>query len=115
MKTFILGSAKYKNPKTKQFESLPCLKGDKGEKGDKGDVGESSYQIAKRLGTFTGTEEEWNDYIKTEREKAIEDIRKAGEDLTNSLPADYVKMTEDVTSLKEEITELKRRIEVLES
>ena len=33
MKTFILGSAKYKNPKTKQFESLPCLKGDKGEKG----------------------------------------------------------------------------------
>ena len=39
MKTFILGSAKYKNPKTKQFESLPCLKGDKGEKGDKGDVG----------------------------------------------------------------------------
>lgn len=39
MKTFILGSAKYKNPKTKQFEPLPCLKGDKGEKGDKGDVG----------------------------------------------------------------------------
>ena len=49
MKTFNLGSAKYKNPKTKNFESLPCLKGDKGEKGDKGDVGESSYQIAKRL------------------------------------------------------------------
>ena len=77
MKTFILGSAKYKNPKTKQFESLPCLKGDKGEKGDKGDVGlkgdkgekgdkgdvgESSYQIAKRLGTFTGTEEEYNNH-----------------------------------------------------
>ena len=75
MKTFILGSAKYKNPKTQQFESLPCLKGDKGEKGDKGDVGlkgdkgekgdkgdvgESSYQIAVRLGTFSGSEAEWN-------------------------------------------------------
>ena len=75
MKTFILGSAKYKNPKTKQFEPLPCLKGDKGEKGDKGDVGlkgdkgekgdkgdvgESSYQIAVRLGTFSGSEAEWN-------------------------------------------------------
>ena len=34
MKTFILGSAKYKNPKTQQFESLPCLKGDKGESGN---------------------------------------------------------------------------------
>ena len=103
MKTFILGSAKYKNPKTKQFNPIAGL------------IGESAYQTAVRLGTFNGTEEEWNDYIKTEREKAIEDIRKAGEDLTNSLPADYVKMTEDVTSLKEEITELKRRIEVLES
>lgn len=36
--------------------------------------------------------------------KAIEDIRKAGEDLTKSLPADYVKMTEDVTSLKEDLS-----------
>ena len=60
MKTFILGSAKYKNPKTQQFESLPCLKGDKGEKGDKGDVGESAYQTAVRLGTFSGSEAEWN-------------------------------------------------------
>ena len=117
MKTFNLGSAKYKNPKTKNFESLPCLKGDKGEKGDKGDVGlkgdkgekgdkgdvglkgdkgekgdkgdvgESSYQIAKRLGTFTGTEAEWNNYIKIERDAALESIRKAGEDLSTYVSA----------------------------
>ena len=36
------------------------LKGDKGEKGDKGDVGESAYQTAVRLGTFSGSEAEWN-------------------------------------------------------
>ena len=98
-----LGSAKIRDPKTKQFNPIAGL------------IGESAYQTAVRLGTFSGTEKEWNDYIKTEREKALEDIRKAGEDVKKSLPEDYVKMTEDVTSLKEEITELKRRIEVLES
>ena len=102
MKTINLGSAKYKNPKTKNFESLPCLKGDKGEKGDKGDVGlkgdkgekgdkgdvgESSYQIAKRLGTFTGTEEEYNNWVNTTRDAALESIRKAGEDLSTYVSA----------------------------
>lgn len=85
-----LGSAKIRDPKTKQFNPIAGL------------IGESAYQTAIRLGTFSGTEKEWNDYIKTEREKALEDIRKAGEDLTKSLPADYVKMTEDVASLKED-------------
>ena len=85
-----LGSAKIRDPKTKQFNPIAGL------------IGESAYQTAVRLGTFSGTEKEWNDYIKTEREKALEDIRKAGEDLTKSLPADYVKMTEDVASLKED-------------
>ena len=65
-----LGSAKIRDPKTKQFNPIAGL------------IGESAYQTAVRLGTFNGTEEEWNDYIKTEREKAIEDIRKAGEDLS---------------------------------
>lgn len=65
-----LGSAKIRDPKTKQFNPIAGL------------IGESAYQTAIRLGTFSGTEKEWNDYIKTEREKALEDIRKAGEDLS---------------------------------
>lgn len=65
-----LGSAKIRDPKTKQFNPIAGL------------IGESAYQTAVRLGTFSGTEKEWNDYIKTEREKALEDIRKAGEDLS---------------------------------
>lgn len=90
-----LGSAKIRDPKTKQFNPIAGL------------IGESAYQTAVRLGTFSGTEKEWNDYIKTEREKALEDIRKAGEDLTKSLPEDYVKMTEDVASLKEDLGDYK--------
>lgn len=65
-----LGSAKMRDPKTKQFNPIAGL------------IGESAYQTAVRLGTFSGSEEEWNNYIKTEREKALEDIRKAGEDLS---------------------------------
>lgn len=87
-----LGSAKIRDPKTKQFNPIAGL------------IGESAYQTAVRLGTFSGTEKEWNDYIKTERKKALEDIRKAGEDVKKSLPEDYVKMAEDVTSLKEDIS-----------
>nr|DAS11756.1 MAG TPA: hypothetical protein [Caudoviricetes sp.] len=65
-----LGSAKIRDPKTKQFNPIAGL------------IGESAYQTAVRLGTFSGSEKEWNDYIKTEREKALEDIRKAGENLS---------------------------------
>ena len=95
MKTFNYNTTKIKNSDG-TWSPIPAL------------VGESAYQTAVRLGTFSGTEKEWNDYIKTEREKALEDIRKAGEDLTKSLPEDYVKMTEDVTSLKEDVDYLKR-------
>ena len=118
MKTFILGSAKYKNPKTKQFEPLPCLKGDKGEKGDKGDVGlkgdkgekgdkgdvgESSYQIAKRLGTFTGTEEEYNNWLNTTRDEAIVKVQEEGNKVKESIPSDYSTLTQQVDTNTEKL------------
>lgn len=49
MKTFNYATAKIKNPTSKNWESIPALKG------------ESAYETAIRLGTFTGTEKEWND------------------------------------------------------
>ena len=119
MKTFILGSAKYKNPKTQQFESLPCLKGDKGEKGDKGDVGlkgdkgekgdkgdvgESSYQIAKRLGTFTGTEEEYNNWLNTTRDEAIVKVQEEGNKVKESIPSDYSTLTQQVDTNTEKLS-----------
>lgn len=54
MKTLNIGSGKYKG-NNGEWSTLPCLKGDKGENG------ESAYQLAVRLGTFTGTEEEYNE------------------------------------------------------
>lgn len=53
MKTLNIGSGKYKD-NNGEWSTLPCLKG------DKGNTGESAYQLAVRLGTFTGTEEEYN-------------------------------------------------------
>jgi len=53
MKTLNIGSGKYKD-NNGEWSTLPCLKGNKGE------TGESAYQLAVRLGTFTGTEEEYN-------------------------------------------------------
>ncbi len=118
MKTFILGAAKYKNTKTQQFESLPCLKGDKGEKGDKGDVGlkgdkgekgdkgdvgESSYQIAKRLGTFTGTEEEYNNWLNTTRDEAIAKVQEEGNKVKESIPSDYSTLTQQVDTNTEKL------------
>lgn len=53
MKTFNYGATKIKDPSSKKWESIPALKG------------ESAYEIAVRLGTFSGTEEEWNNNIVT--------------------------------------------------
>lgn len=87
-----LGSAKIRDPKTKQFNPIAGL------------IGESAYQTAVRLGTFSGTEKEWNDYIKTEREKALEDIRKAGEDLSTYISvqtfADVKQKTPHIDTVK---------------
>ena len=58
MKTVKHNVVKIKNPNTQEWEGLPAL------------VGESAYQIAVRLGTFTGTEEEWNNYVKENVERA---------------------------------------------
>ena len=51
MKTFNYALTKIKDPKTKQWDNIPAIKG------------ESAYEIAVRLGTFSGTEEDYNNDI----------------------------------------------------
>nr|WP_297936906.1 hypothetical protein [uncultured Lachnoclostridium sp.] len=103
MQTLNIGASKYKNPKTGQFESLPCLKGDKGDKGDQGVQGESSYQIAKRLGTFTGTEEEYNNWLNNTRDEAIAKVHEEGTKVKDSIPDDYSSLSKQVDSNTEKL------------
>ena len=53
LKTFNYSTAKIKNPTSKKWESIPVLQG------------ESAYEIAIKLGTFSGSEEEWNRDVMT--------------------------------------------------
>ena len=53
LKTFNYSTTKIKNPTSKKWESIPVLQG------------ESAYEIAVKLGTFSGSEEEWNNNIVT--------------------------------------------------
>ena len=53
MKTFNYSTTKIKNPTSGEWESIPALKG------------ESAYETAVRLGTFAGSEEDWNNDIVT--------------------------------------------------
>lgn len=53
LKTFNYSTTKIKNPTSKKWESIPVLQG------------ESAYEIAIKLGTFSGSEEEWNKDVMT--------------------------------------------------
>lgn len=68
MKKFNHNVTKIKDPNTGEYKGFPAI------------AGESAYEIAVRLGTFVGTEEEWNNYIKTEREDAIIAVREASDE-----------------------------------
>lgn len=113
MKTLNIGSGKYKD-NNGEWSTLPCLKGDKGEhgvqgiqgikgnvgeKGDKGDTGESAYQLAVRLGTFTGTEEEYNKQITDAVDKADTATK-----LVKKVEDQIQKNTEDIAGLEETVS-----------
>lgn len=67
---------KIKDPSTGTYRGLPAI------------AGESAYDIAVRLGTFSGTEEEWNSYIKTERAEAVQVIQNEGTAQKSSVAAE---------------------------
>ena len=63
MQQLYLNNFFYKNPTTGEFVPIAGI------------AGESAYEIAVRLGTFTGTEEEWNNALETERAAAVASIQ----------------------------------------
>ena len=72
-KTFKHNLTKIKNSNTNEWNSLPTL------------VGESAYELAVRLGTFTGTEEEYNSKIENQRSEALAAITSAKTSATTEI------------------------------
>ena len=83
MKEFNFNAVKVRD-ENNNFVGLPAI------------AGESAYQIAVRLGTFTGTEKEWNNYIKTERDTAIKNIQDKAAEILATIPDDYKTLQDKV-------------------
>ncbi len=92
MQQLYLNNFFYKDPTTGEFVPIAGI------------AGESAYEIAVRLGTFTGTEEEWNNYIAIERDKAIADIIAKATEAKESIPDDYTALSEKLDSITESET-----------
>lgn len=73
-----------RDPETGEFQPLMAIRG------------ESAYDIAVRLGKFTGTEEEWANMTQNERDAAIQAIQKKGAETLASIPDDYTALAEAV-------------------
>lgn len=87
MKKFAHNVVKIKDPETGKWEGLPTI------------VGESAYELAVRLGTFGGTEEEYNNFVNESRDAAIAAVEQKGVETLETIPDDYTQLQEDVRNL----------------
>ena len=94
MQQLYLNNFFYKDPTTGEFVPIAGI------------AGESAYEIAVRLGTFTGTEEEWNNALETERAAAVASIQSAGETAkTDAETAIDTKAKEALATIPEDYTD----------
>lgn len=95
MKKVSFNNLKIRDPETGEFNPMMAIRG------------ESAYDIAVRLGKFSGTEDEWANLLEKERAAAVKSIEDKGAETLASIPEDY-------TALAEAVEELTQRIEALE-
>lgn len=82
---------KIKNPNTSQWEEIPAL------------TGESAYELAVRLGTFTGTEDDYNNWLVAERDKALKQVTDEGTKQTTAVTSEGEKQVQAVQTTAQEI------------
>ena len=87
MKTVSYENLYIRDPKTGEITPFMAIRG------------ESAYDIAVKLGTFTGTEEEWNNYIKTERNAALAAIDAKLRAALEIIPDDLEELHAQIDSL----------------
>lgn len=80
-----------RDPETGEFQPLMAIRG------------ESAYDIAVRLGKFTGTEEEWANMTQNERDAAIQAIQKKSTETLASIPDDYTALAAKVDAANDAI------------
>ena len=100
MKKVSFNNLKIRDPETGKFVPLMAIRG------------ESAYDIAVRLGTFTGTEEEWNNALESERQAAINSIKEQGEITKASIPEDYTALSGEIKKAKSDLSEFEGEISV---
>ena len=84
---FFYNQTKIRDPKTNNFNSLPAT------------TGESAYQLAVRLGTFSGTEEEYNTWLNKKRDDALNDITQAKTQSTKAVIDEGMKQVQNVEAV----------------
>lgn len=87
MKQFNFNVVKVKDPETGQYSGLPAI------------AGESAYEIAIRLGTFVGTEEEWINMVQANMDNSMPSVNHGTSDTTFSLTPNVQHIWGEVTSL----------------
>ena len=84
---FFYNQTKIRDPKTNNFNSLPAT------------TGESAYQLAVRLGTFSGTEEEYNTWLNKKRDDALNDIMQVKNRSTQAVIDEGTKQVQNVEAV----------------
>lgn len=90
---------KIKNPNTGQWEEIPAL------------TGESAYELAVRLGTFTGTEDDYNNWLVAERDKALKKVTDEGTKQTTAVTSEGEKQVQAVQTVAQEIVADRQQIQ----
>lgn len=99
---FFYNKTKIRDPNTNLFINLPAT------------TGESAYQLAVRLGTFTGTEEEYNSWLDEKRSDALKDIDNTKSESMKAVADEGTKQVDNISAIVDGIAQDSTAKQILE-